>query len=106
MGSQQLGITSALPHTINNMKFLVFFVACLAMVLSLVECAPFNAEGPFYNGDMASAPSFDIKEHLWPGLTVKQFSLGENKPGRKSHRKSHKGDLLLLSILFNTYFLH
>jgi len=37
---------------------------------------PFNAVGPFYNGDMASAPSFDIKEHLWPGLTVKSFSLG------------------------------
>ena len=39
----------------------MFLVVCLAIVLSVVDCAPFNAEGPFYNGDAASAPSFDIK---------------------------------------------
>jgi len=58
------------------MKFMVFLIACLAIILSVVDCAPFNAVGPFYNGDAASAPSFDIKENLWPGLTAKSFSLG------------------------------
>ena len=39
----------------------VFLIACLAVILSVVDCAPFNAEGGFYNGDAASAPSFDIQ---------------------------------------------
>ena len=30
-------------------------------LMVLVSSAPFNAVGPFYNGDAASAPSFDIK---------------------------------------------
>jgi len=51
----------------------LLLLSCLAMMISGM---PYNAVGPFYTGDMASAPSFDIKEHLWPGLTVKNFSLG------------------------------
>ena len=39
----------------------MFLVACLVVILSVVDCAPFNGVGPFYNGDAASAPSFDIK---------------------------------------------
>merc|ERR1712098_768016 len=58
------------------MQYLVCIALCLAVILSFVQSAPFNAEGGFYNGDAGSAPSFDIKEHLWPGLTVKSFSLG------------------------------
>ena len=54
------------------------FQACLValVVLCVAEALPFNAVGPFYNGDAASAPSFDIKEHTWPGLKVKTFTLG------------------------------
>ena len=40
----------------------MFLIACLAVILSVVDCAPFNADGTtFYNGDAASAPSFDIQ---------------------------------------------
>ena len=60
--------------------FQVAFAACLALILSLVEAAPspFNAAGVFYNGNAASAPSFDIQEAVpaWAGLTDKKFSLG------------------------------
>ena len=58
----------------------VAFAVCLALVLSLVEAAPspFNAAGVFYNGNAASAPSFDIQEAVpaWAGLTDKKFTLG------------------------------
>ena len=76
-----------LDHTTQNTFFLL---SCLAL---LVSSMPYNGVGPFYNGDIASDPSFDIRvgdtfhknynyilrllqEHLWPGLTVKYFTLG------------------------------
>jgi len=58
------------------MEKLMVCVLFFALILVLVSARPQNAVGPFYNGDMASSPSFDIKEHLWPGLTVKDFTLG------------------------------
>ena len=83
------------------LSFKVYIALFLAVALTIVDAAPFNAVGPFYNGNAASAPSFDIQvqlrlrgmsivcvhvmyitlcqssqEHLWPGLTVKSFSLG------------------------------
>jgi hypothetical protein len=53
-------------------------MVCLVVFVlaELALAAPFNAVGPFYNGDIARLPYFDIKEHLWPGLTVKKFTLG------------------------------
>jgi len=63
-------------HQAHKMKLMVYIALFLAVALTIVDAAPFNAVGPFYNGNAASAPSFDIQEHLWPGLTVKSFSLG------------------------------
>ena len=47
-----------------NLSSKVFLIAYLAIILSVVDCAPFNAVVPFYNGDAASAPSFDIKVNV------------------------------------------
>ena len=54
------------------------FQACLVALVfvGLSEALPFNAVGPFYNGNVASKPVFDIAEHTWPGLTVKKFTMG------------------------------
>jgi hypothetical protein len=46
------------------------------VIAAIALAAPFNAVGPFYNGDVAKLPHFAIAEDLWPGLTVKKFSLG------------------------------
>merc|ERR1711936_1116437 len=66
----------SLSSPANMEKIVLALLVCVAFLLLTVDAMPFNAVGPFYNGDMASAPSFDIKEHLWPGLTVKSFTLG------------------------------
>jgi len=63
-------------HQAHKMKFMFKVYIALFLAVTIVDAAPFNAVGPFYNGNAASAPSFDIQEHLWPGLTVKSFSLG------------------------------
>ena len=47
-----------------NLPSKVFLIACIAVILSVVDCAPFNGVGPFYNGNAASAPSFAIKVNL------------------------------------------
>ena len=63
------------------MKSYIFQQACLAalLVIGLTEAMPFNAVGtPFYNGDVARAPSFSIQEANphWHGLATKVFTLG------------------------------
>merc|ERR1711936_128988 len=83
----------SLSSPANMEKIVLALLVCVAFLLLTVDAMPFNAVGPFYNGDMASAPSFDIKEHLWPGLTVKSFTLGgketfsteDNLPSNSQH---------------------
>ena len=54
----------------------MFLIACLAVILSVVDCAPFNADGTtFYNGDAASAPSFDIQV----GFVCKNIEIMKHK---------------------------
>ena len=46
------------------LSFKVYIALFLAVALTIVDAAPFNAVGPFYNGNAASAPSFDIQVQL------------------------------------------
>merc|ERR1712080_509136 len=59
---------------INMNKTLVICLAVLVLA-AVAIAAPFNAVGPFYNGNIAKAPYFAIAEHTWPGL-VKNLHLG------------------------------
>jgi len=56
----------------------LMFLVVAACLLVVAMALPFNAvENPhFYNGDVARKPYFAIQEHLWPGLTKKDFTLG------------------------------
>merc|ERR1712226_1185683 len=60
---------------INMNKTLVICLAVLVLA-AVAIAAPFNAVGPFYNGNIAKVPYFAIAEHTWPGLVKKTFALG------------------------------
>ena len=61
--------------------FVDYFQVCLvAFFMALTaEAIPFNAVGtPFFDGNVARAPSFTIQEANphWHGIVTKQFTLG------------------------------
>merc|ERR1711899_660863 len=55
---------------INMNKTLMICLAVLVLA-AVAIAAPFNAVGPFYNGNIAKTPYFAIAEHTWPGLVKK-----------------------------------
>ena len=66
------------PKVYSNCNLQAVLVA-IAMLCLTAEAMPFNAVGtPFYDGNVARAPSFTIQEAnpQWIGLATKVFTLG------------------------------